>query len=69
MDNGSAANELSVARIRALSGGRLNPTLLLYNIGWRLSGPLLAVAGLFSPKLARAVAGRREAVTRFRTWA
>ena len=47
----------------------MNPTAVLYNIGWQLSGPLLAVAGLFSPKLARAVAGRREAVTRFQAWA
>ena len=47
----------------------MNPTGLLYDIGWRLSGPLLAGAGLFSPKLARAVAGRRESVDRFREWA
>jgi 3-deoxy-D-manno-octulosonic-acid transferase len=42
---------------------------VLYNIGWKLSGPLLGISGLFSPKLARAVAGRREAVTRFQAWA
>ncbi len=47
----------------------MNPTAVLYNIGWKLSGPLLAVSGLFSPKLARAVAGRREAVSRFQAWA
>ena len=34
-----------------------------------MSGPLLTGAGLFSPKLARAVAGRRESVDRFRKWA
>jgi len=47
----------------------LNPTELLYDTGWKVSGPLLAVAGLFSPKLARAVAGRRESVERFSRWA
>ena len=47
----------------------MNPTVALYNLGWRLSGPLLPIAGLFSPKLARAVAGRSEAVSRFRAWA
>ena len=47
----------------------MNPTELLYSIGWRTIGPLLAIAGLFSPKLARTVAGRRESVARFRAWA
>ncbi len=47
----------------------MNPTELLYSIGWRISEPLLAIAGLFSPKLARTIAGRRESVARFRAWA
>ncbi len=50
-------------------GGALNPTELLYSIAWRTIGPLLAVARLFSPKLARTIAGRRESVARFRAWA
>lgn len=58
-----------VTHFRGPSGDRLNPTELLYSIGWRTIGPLLAIAGVFSPKLARTIAGRRESVARFRAWA
>ena len=46
----------------------MNLIEVLYGTGWRVIQPLLVVAGMLSPKLARAVAGRRESVDRFREW-
>lgn len=70
MDNRNKDGEISMYGIfHGSAGGRLNSTGLLYDIGWRICGPFLAVAGLFSPKLARAIAGRRESVEEFRKWA
>lgn len=41
---------------------------VVYSLGWQTIRPLLAVASLFSPKLARSVAGRKAAVGRMRAW-
>ncbi|MFW6088528.1 MAG: 3-deoxy-D-manno-octulosonic acid transferase [Gemmatimonadota bacterium] len=42
---------------------------VVYSLGWQTIRPLLAVASRLSPKLARAVAGRKSAVGRMRGWA
>ena len=44
-------------------------TDVLYSLGWQTIRPLLAVAGLFSPRLARAIAGRKYAASAMRAWA
>ena len=44
-------------------------TDVLYSLGWQTIRPFLAVAGMFSSKLARAVAGRKYAASRMRAWA
>lgn len=44
-------------------------TDILYSLGWQTVRPLLWFAGRFSDKLARAVAGRRAAVTAMEAWA
>ncbi|HSM07553.1 MAG TPA: glycosyltransferase N-terminal domain-containing protein [Gemmatimonadota bacterium] len=41
---------------------------VVYSLGWQTIRPLLAVASLFSPKLAQSVAGRKSAVSRMRAW-
>ncbi len=42
---------------------------VLYSLGWYTIRPLLALAGLFSTKLAEAVKGRESAADRMRAWA
>ncbi|MGD8494693.1 MAG: glycosyltransferase N-terminal domain-containing protein [Gemmatimonadales bacterium] len=44
-------------------------TDILYSLGWQTVRPLLWVAGRFSDKLARAVAGRKAASEALQTWA
>lgn len=44
-------------------------TDILYSIGWQTVRPVLWIAGRFSDKLARAVAGRKSAVDSMRNWA
>lgn len=44
-------------------------TDILYSLGWQTVRPFLWVAGLFSDKLARAVAGRKAATDDLRAWA
>jgi 3-deoxy-D-manno-octulosonic-acid transferase len=44
-------------------------THILYSLGWQTVRPLLWIAGRFSDKLARAVAGRKAAADSMRAWA
>ncbi len=41
---------------------------VVYSLGWQTVRPLLAVASLLSPKLARSVTGRKSALERMRAW-
>ena len=42
---------------------------VVYSLGWQTIRPLLAVASLISPKLAKSVAGRKSALGHMRAWA